>query len=180
MSRYLRQRTPEGTYFFTVVTYHRQPILCQVEAMRCLLSSIGTVRRRLPFEMEAWVILPDHLHCIWSLPEGDADYSRRWALIKLQFTKAMGSSLSLRERSASRIKRHEGAIWQRRFWEHQIRDAGDFEAHVHYIHFNAVRHGLVRKPVDWPHSSFQRFVKKGVYRSDWGGLDDWPVDVGGE
>jgi putative transposase len=124
----------------------------------------------MPFSIDAMVLLPDHLHCIWTLPEGDADYAMRWNRIK------RGVSQRTRERvaatlSASRLKRGELGLWQRRFWEHQIRDERDFARHVEYIHWNPVKHGYVTRAADWPYSSFHRYVTQGVYPRNWGGGD---------
>ena len=116
--------------------------------------------------MDAVVILPDHLHCVWRLPDGDADYSTRWSLIKATFSRSLARG---ERRSASRIKRGERGIWQRRFWEHCLRDENDYARHVDYIHWNPVKHGHVDRATDWAYSSFHRYVARGVYASDWGG-----------
>jgi putative transposase len=118
------------------------------------------------------VLLPDHLHCIWRLPENDTDYSMRCGLIKREFTKrardVVEKMVGKAHRTPSRIKHGEGTMWQRRFWEHQIRDQEDFNAHVEYIHYNPVKHGLVKAPKDWEYSSFSRYVKEGIYDREWG------------
>lgn len=115
-------------------------------------------------------MLPDHLHCLWKLPEGDANYSIRWRVLKNLFTVHYMKEVGFEDvRNESRQKRHEAAIWQRRFWEHTILDEEDFEAHLDYIHFNPVKHGLVQHVVDWKWSSFRRYVKEGLYESDWEG-----------
>jgi putative transposase len=129
-----------------------------------------------PFVIEGWVLLPDHLHCIWTLPEGDADFSTRWSLIKRSVSHfAAEMALDPVLRKASARKRRESTIWQRRFWEHLIRDEADMERHLDYIHFNPVRHGYVARAADWPYSTIHRYVREGVYPVDWaGGLDkEW-------
>jgi putative transposase len=126
----------------------------------------------MPFAIDAWVLLPDHLHCIWTLPADDADFGRRWGRIKLLVTRAVAADYERAEwRTASRIARRGSSLWQRRFWEHQIRDDADYAAHMDYVHFNPVKHSLVRAVADWPHSTFHRLVKAGVYTADWAGGD---------
>ena len=176
MPGYTRARKPGGTYFFTVVTYRRQPLLTEIESRHALRCAINTTRRNYPFDIDAWVLLPDHLHCIWTLPEGDAEFSIRWNIIKASFSRQMRDILH-RDAwlSASREQRRETTIWQRRFWEHQIRDDQDFNSHMDYIHFNPVKHGLVGAAREWPFSSFHGYVGKGVYDKEWGGIfvSDW-------
>jgi putative transposase len=126
-------------------------------------------RRRRPFTIEAIVILPDHLHCIWTLPSGDADFSSRWHDIKARFA----AQISRGERlSARRLRKGERGIWQRRFWEHVIRDECDYERHVDYIHYNPVKHGQVTRVADWPYSSFHRYVERGIYNPEWAADDN--------
>ena len=180
MSNYRRAR--EGrTYFFTVVTYNRLPFLCSEENRSNLRQVIDDVRRLKPFVIDAWVLLPNHIHCVWTLPEGDLDYSKRWGLIKARFTKKAEQARPVIQ-SSSRVKHREGFTWQRAFWEHQIRDEKDFEAHCNYIHYNPVKHGCVSAPRDWPYSSFQKLVNEGVYSEDWasGAPVIFPDDIGGE
>lgn len=172
MSRYRRATTPNTSYFFTVVAYRRQPILCDEPIRNALRTAIEAVRLTHPFTIDAWVLLTDHLHCIWTLPEGDADFSTRWAVIK------RAVSLACRERyhhaewmTDSKRKHRESTIWKRRFWEHQIRDEADFNRHADYIHFNPVKHGNVSRVSDWPYSTFHRYVRDGIYISDWSGTD---------
>jgi putative transposase len=169
MSYYRRTRT--GTsFFFTVVSYHRRPILCTDAVRRSLRIAIENLRTTRPFSIDAWVLLPDHLHCIWTLPEGDCDFSTRWSLIKRSVSHFSSEvTLDPASRSASSCKRRESTIWQRRFWEHQIRDELDFERHADYIHFNPVKHGHVERVIDWPYSTFHRYVRNGLYLKDWGG-----------
>jgi putative transposase len=121
-----------------------------------------------PFHIDARVLLPDHLHCNWTLPEGDADFSMRWSKIKRHVSQQCDDTVGCKTISDSRAKRHESGIWQRRFWEHQIRDDNDFERHVDYIHWNPVKHDLVARAGDWPYSTFHRFVQNGTYSLDWG------------
>lgn len=166
MTEYRRVRAPGATWFFTVGLAERQgnrPLTEKIDALR---RAFRTVQDRHPFRMEAVVIMPDHLHCVWSLPVGDSDYSTRWGLIKAGFSRTLVYG---ERRSMSRTKRGERGIWQRRFWEHCIRDEEDYARHVDYIHWNPVKHGYVQRVADWPHSSFHRFVEKGVYPLDWGG-----------
>ena len=170
MSRYRRSTTTGATFFFTVVTYRRQRILTDEVVRRALRDAIVRVRERYPFTVDAWVLLPDHLHCLWTLPSGDADFGVRWNWIKRTVTRAVAASYERADwRNTSRIARRESTIWQRRFWEHQIRNDADYTAHMDYVHFNPVKHGLVDRVADWPHSTFHRLVKAGVYPADWAG-----------
>jgi len=166
--QYRRAKVAGASYFFTIVTQERRPIFRSTEAVALLESGMNRIRRRHPFDVEAYVIIPDHIHTIWTLPDGDADFSTRWRLIKEAFTKPFVRQQQPIERSASRRSKGEQPIWQRRFWEHVIRDDADYAAHVDYIHFNPVRHGLVAAARDWPHSSFATWVERGVYEPDWG------------
>lgn len=134
-----------------------------------LHAAFEDVRKRYPFTIDAICLLPDHIHCIWTLPEDDSNYSLRWGEIKRVFSKAYLAQVSLRDvKSESRLKRGETTLWQRRFWEHTIRDLADYSAHVEYIHHNPVKHGLVENAGDWQWSSFHRFVALGYYPPDWG------------
>jgi len=169
MSFYRRAQTTGGTYFFTVVTYHRRPLLIQPESRRILHETINQVRKAYPFDIDAWVLLPEHLHCVWTLPPSDADFSTRWGLIKAGFTKQARELFHKEEWiNLSKEKHREGTIWQRRFWEHEIRDDKDFHNHINYVHYNPVKHGLVRRVRDWPYSTFHRYVRTDVYPVDWG------------
>lgn len=176
MSNYRRSNVAGGTYFFTVVTHHRRPFLCAPDILAALRQAIEHTRQTLAFTIDAWVVLPDHMHAIWTLPQGDAAFGKRWGLIKSQVSKSCAAQLEPPSlASPSRAKHHESALWQRRFWEHQIRDEADFTHHMNYLHFNPVKHGLVQGVCDWPHSSFHRCVKQGIYTQDWGlgaGLPD--------
>ncbi len=173
MSNYRRSKTPGASYFFTVVTYKRQPILIDPESRKILRTVVADVKKEYPFKIDAWVLLPEHIHCIWTLPNDDADYSKRWGLIKSDFSKQTKTLFNHPEwLNKSRIKHRESAIWQRRFWEHQIRDQKDFNQHMDYIYYNPVKHGYVPQVIDWPYSTFHRDVKKGLYPSNWGGNPD--------
>jgi putative transposase len=173
MPEYRRSYVEGGTYFFTVVTYQRQPILTSDPARTILRQAWSEVCERLPFETIAICLLPEHLHCIWRLPEGDADYSTRWMEIKRRFTieylREVGPG---GERNSSRQVKREAAVWQRRFWEHTIENEEDLEIHLDYIHYNPIKHGLVERAIDWPFSSFARYVKEGIYAEDWVGGDE--------
>ncbi len=131
-----------------------------------LRTAFRDVRRHHPFLIEAVVVLPDHLHAVWTLPENDSDFAIRWRLIKTVFSRALPAGERI---SASRASKGERGIWQRRYWEHTLRDDADFEKHVNYIHFNPVKHGHVARVKDWPHSSFHRMVRLGIYSLDWAG-----------
>jgi putative transposase len=170
MSNYLRTRTG-STYFFTLVSFHRRPILCHESIRRSLRRAINDVRVNYPFAIDAWVLLPDHLHCIWTLPDGDHDFSTRWSLIKRSVSR-FAAELALPEKANHARARRESTIWQRRFWEHLIRDARDFERHLDYIHYNPVKHGHAIRASAWPYSSIHRYVKSGLYSIDWAGGDD--------
>jgi len=142
-----------------------------------LRAVVRDVRRRWPFVIDGWVVLPDHLHCIWTLPPGDFDFTNRWRLIKAGFARQLPKT---ERRSFVRTARGERGIWQRRFWEHAIRDERDYASHMDYLHFNPVKHGYARRVMDWPYSSFHRCVEKGIYPLDWGGADDEAGVVAGE
>jgi putative transposase len=169
MPNYCRSKIEGGTFFFTVVTYQRRPILTGEESRAILHSAWLNVMERYPFTLDAICLLPDHLHCIWTLPEGDTHYPVRWGEIKRLFSKGYLKTFNLNEtKNESRLKRGEATIWQRRFWEHTIRDEADLHAHLDYIHFNPVKHGLVKNVSEWRWSSFHRYVKKGYYPPGWG------------
>ncbi len=173
MPEYRRTDTQGASYFFTVNCLMRGKDGILIQNIELLRSVIRKVKADHPFTIDAMVVLPDHLHCIWTLPEGDADYSMRWSLIKANFSR--GLPLTSERLSESRQKRGERGVWQRRYWEHQIRDQRDFQNHVDYIHFNPVKHGYCERVRDWQYSSFHKFVKDGVYSVDWGGE---PGDIG--
>ncbi|MCL4559307.1 MAG: transposase [Chloroflexi bacterium] len=182
MPEYRRCFLPGGTYFFTVVTYSRKPIFTYPEARDLLHSVWEFVREKHPFTTGAICLLPDHIHCIWTLTPGDADYSTRWKEIKRIFThKYLDQIGKGGYRNASRQKREEAAIWQRRFWEHTLRDEQDFHRHMDYIHYNPVKHGLVQRVRDWPWSSFHRYVRQEYYDLDWGeGIEAIEQNLGEE
>jgi putative transposase len=166
MSNYRRVYIPGGTYFFTLVTYRRQLIFSDDGRVEQLRQSFREVKAKRPFELLAAVVLPNHLHCLWSLPEGDADFSTRWQMVKASFSRCIPAKT-----------RKDGAktVWQPRFYDHCIRDEIDFHKHLDYIHYNPVKHDLVSSPGDWPYSSFVHFVRIGYYASNWG--DVAPPDV---
>jgi putative transposase len=170
MPNYRRSKEEGGIYFFTVVTYQRLSLFTDRDARKILHDAWSDTQQRFPFETLAICLLPDHLHCLWRLPERDANYSIRWKEIKRLFTKGYVDNIGLGEvRNESRQKRHEAAIWQRRFWEHTIFDEKDFERHLDYIHYNPIKHGYVKCAGDWPWSSFHRYVAMGIYEADWVG-----------
>ena len=170
MPEYRRSFVEGGTYFFTVVTYDRLPILTAAPARAILHKAWHDVCQRFPFETIAVCLLPEHIHCIWKLLERDANYPMRWREIKRRFTMRYQMEVGSGEtRNASREKKHEAAIWQRRYWEHTILDQEDLEAHLDYIHYNPVKHGYVTRAGDWHFSSFLRYVREGLYEPDWAG-----------
>ncbi len=168
MSAYRRHRVPGGTYFFTVNLQDRRSRLL-VQHIDLLRNAVRKVRRQRPFHIDAWVVLPDHMHCIWTLPEDDTQYSDRWKAIKIAFAKAIPN---VEKRSTKQLANGERGIWQRRFWEHTIRDDRDYAAHVDYVHVNPLKHGLVKQAVDWPYSTFHQYVARKVYPADWAGRCD--------
>lgn len=175
MSEYRRNYVPGGTFFFTLVAFGRRPIWKDEFARTLLRESMEKEREKRPFAIIATVLLSDHLHIIWTLPRGNSDYSLRWQRIKEEFTEnylAAGGTEGVRNRS--RRRKRERAVWQRRFWEHTVRDEDDLERCVDYIHWNPVKHGYVERVRDWPHSSFHRFVAAGHYDIDWGSTDPTP------
>lgn len=172
MPEYRRANIPGATYFFTVVTHRRQSFLTDSRCRVALRDAIHRVRSEMPFEIVAWVLMPDHLHAIWQLPPNDKDFSLRWSLIKQHVTRDCATWLPQQNVSVSRDKRREGGFWQRRFWEHLIRDEADFSRHLDYIHYNPAKHGYVANVCDWPYSTFHRYVRQGVYPMTWGGAVD--------
>ncbi len=175
MGNYRRNYVSGGTYFFTVVTHRRQRILDSSLARRCLREAISDVRRERPFDLFAVVLLPEHLHCIWTLPLGDSDYSTRWRLVKSRFTTAYLANGGQEAPPTNEQRNQNGrGVWQTRFWEHTCRDEDDLKRCVDYIHWNPVKHGLVCRVCDYPWSSFKRFVQMGEYSVDWGGENPCP------
>jgi putative transposase len=175
MVGYRRNLVPGGTYFFTVTLADRSSTIL-VDRIDALRSAFRITRRERPFLLDAVVILPEHLHAILTLPLGDVDYSGRWRRIKGSFS----SQLIASGVATKHYRNGELALWQRRFWEHTVRDDGDFERHVDYIHYNPVKHGLVRSVRDWPHSSFHRYVRNGILPEDWAGVLSEPGGSFGE
>ncbi|MFA6162758.1 MAG: transposase [Methylobacter sp.] len=157
--QYRRFYQSGARYFFTVVTENREPLL--IENIERLRAAFRLCLSRYPFEIEAIVVLPDHLHAVWRLPEGDANFSKRWMVIKRKFLAGLPSRVV----SDSKTNKREKGVWQRRFWEHCIRDENDWRQHVDYIHFNPVKHGYVSAPQDWLYSSFNQAVSKGWYET---------------
>ena len=174
MSAYTRMKVHGGTFFFTVNLFDRRERLL-IQKIEALRDAMNETRRALPFSTHAIVVLPDHLHCIWSLPCGDADFSERWRRIKSAFSRRITGSEPV---SRSRDARRERGVWQRRFWEHLIRDDADFVAHLDYIHYNPVEHGHVGRVSQWPYSSFHRHVRDGFYPEDWAADREEPGDFG--
>src|SRR5690606_8502855 len=169
MPRYLRPRTPGACIFFTVALAERGSDLLVREVGR-QREAVAATRAERPFGIDAWVVMPDHLHAVWTLPEGDADYSVRWGAIKARFSMSMRRAgftpplpVGRRNGGVNPALRRKGEIglWQPRFWEHHIRDEGDHAAHVRYCHMNPVKHGFVERPEDWPYSSIHREIAAG-------------------
>src|SRR5260370_2491903 len=174
MPQYRRAKISGSTFFFTVVLADRTSNLL-VEQIDRLRQVYRVAQERRPFETTAICILPDHVHAIWTLPEGDADFSTRWSLIKSGFSRG----LAAQARSESKMAKREKGIWQRRYWEHAIRSEADLERHIDYIRFNPVKHGHVTRVADWPHSSFHRYVGRVLLVADWGGdVKDIPGSFG--
>ncbi len=179
--QYRRAKIEGGCYFFTVVTHHRQKILCLPKNIDLLKDSFRYVLRKHPFTIDGIVILPDHIHCLWTLPSKDSDYSTRWRLIKSYFSRNCDRQFQ-RNVNLSRQNKKEKGVWQRRFWEHQIKDEEDFINHLNYIHYNPVRHQLVKAPKDWQYSSFHRYVQSQDYDLMWGANEEviFNDEIGGE
>ena len=168
MSWYRRIYRSGGTFFFTLVTEGRARILCEEVARGMLHEAINRCRATRPFTIDAIVLLPDHLHMIMTLPQDDVEYSTRLSIIKRRFTRAwLANGGEERARSASRLRQRRRGVWQRKFWEHTIRDTDDLERHLDYIRYNPIKHGLAQCAHEWPHSSFARHVGRSIYRPDW-------------
>jgi len=174
MPEYRRNRVLGGTYFFTVnlLDRHSDLLVTHVDVLR---EAVRMVRIRRPFRIDAWVVLPDHMHAIWTLPAHDDDFSGRWKAIKIAFAKALPKTEYV---SPVRAANGERGIWQRRFWEHTIRNDDDYAAHVDHVHIKPVKHGLVTKLTDWPCSSFHKFVARGACSPDWLGSGDSDLVTG--
>lgn len=182
MPSYVRWREKGASYFFTVVTYHRRLIFNDASARRLLNRAFVHTRRNQPFDMFACILLPDHLHCLWTMPDGDDDFPVRWASIKRHFThdylEGRGTDLSI---PAGRSQKRGRGVWQPRYWEHRIRNESDWYRHRDYIHYNPVKHGYVDKPEDWPWSSFHRHVRLGWLDPLWpSSLPVEMIDMPGE
>ena len=176
MTEYRRTYMPGVSWFFTVNLARRKGNHLLVNHIDELRQSFHYIKEKYPYRLDAVVVLPDHLHCIWTLPPNDPNFSMRWNLLKGHFSRAIEMSERI---SKSRLKRRERGVWQRRFWEHMVRDQEDFNRHVDYIHWNPVKHGWVKQVADWPHSSFHNYVARGIYAENWG--CDRELDVhGGE
>ena len=175
MTNYRRNFLPGGTYFFTAVLANRHSRLL-VDKIEALRGALQHTQREMPFKVIAMVVLLDHLHCVWRLPQGDADYPTRWKLFKTAFSRCIPKG---ERRSVSRISKGERGIWQRRYWEHTLFDGDDVNRHIDYIHFNPVKHGYVDRVVDWPYSTFHRYVELNRYPADWaGGGVEWGSGFG--
>ena len=173
MPNYRRAYTEGGTYFFTLVTHQRTPIFTENVFITELKNAIKEVKLHSPFDVKAWVVLPDHMPFVWSLPPGDSNYSKRIGKIKVEFTKRIKAGVNnLNPQIQSKLNKRESNIWQRRFWEHEIRNQSDLQKHVDYVHYNPVKHGLVKNVVDWPYSTFHKYVRTGVYHKSWAGSAD--------
>jgi len=161
--RYRRADIKGGTYFFTLNLANRKQTLL-VDEFEILRRVINRVKKQHPFQLDAMVVLPEHLHAMFTLPAGDNDFAKRWMLVKAGFSRQLPK---LERISDSRKSKGERGIWQRRYWEHVIRDELDFENHVNYIHYNPVKHGYVKSPVDWPYSSIHEYIRKGILDENW-------------
>ena len=167
MPNYRRNHLAGGCYFFTVALAERQSTLL-IDAIDKLRSAVSSTRQQHPFTINAWVVLPEHMHAVWTLPDGDCDYPLRWRLIKSHFSRSLPAVEYRRE---SRIRKNERGIWQRRSWEHTIRDEDDYRRCLDYVHYNPVKHHHVASVADWPYSTFHRCVSEGIYPADWAAGD---------
>ena len=174
MVRYRHDFVPGGTYSFTITLRDRSSriLIDHIDALR---AAVRAAQVRHPFDIDAMVVMPDHIHRVVTLPPGDINYSGRIRFIKSRFTRAVAASGVMLNRNA----RGECDLWQRRFWEHTIRDELDMENHINYVHINPVKHGYVTRAVDWPHSSIHRYIKAGWMTPDWGvDIDDYKMSFG--
>jgi len=169
MRTYKRIRIPGATYFFTLTLAERRHNDLLVRHIEALRTAFRQTLADHPVVIEAIVVLPDHLHCLWQLPTGDDDFPTRWRLIKSRFSRQISAGERV---SSSRVRRRERGLWQRRYWEHVIRDERDYRRHLDYIHYNPVKHGYVDDPKAWPFSSLHRLIGRGVYDSDWAAPPD--------
>jgi putative transposase len=168
MTNYRRLYHQGGCDFFTVNLANRNSQLL-TEHVELLKKAFRHVKQKHPFCIDALVVLPNHLHCVWTLPEGDSNYSTRWQLIKRYFSYHLPYS-SDEIHSNSRARKAERGIWQRRFWEHLIQNEHDYRTHIDYVHINPLKHQYVTRVRDWPYSSFHSCVEKGIYTIDWAGI----------
>nr|WP_064495219.1 transposase [Pseudomonas chengduensis] len=168
MPNYRRARVPGATYFFTVNLRDRTSDLL-IREIDLLRETVRATKTRHPVHIDAWVVLPEHMHCLWTLPSSDADFALRWKVIKFAFSKRLPAIEML---SINQQNRRERGIWQRRYWEHLIRDERDYQHHFDYIHYNPLKHGHVARLADWPYSSFHRAVAEGIYPADWCGVPE--------
>ena len=173
MTEYRRICIPGASWFFTVNLAERKGNQLLIDKIDLLREAFEYTKQRHPFRMDAVVVLPDHLHCIWTLPPHDSDFPKRWNMLKGDFSRNIEKNERI---SSSRNSRRERGIWQRRFCEHLLRDQTDFNRHMDYIHWNPVKHGWVNKVRDWPHSSFHRYVEQGVYPESWGNNEIQDID----
>ena len=174
--RYRRANVQGGCYFFTVALANRKTALL-VEHIDTLRHAFRLIRKRHPFEIVAMAVMPEHLHTVWQMPQGDADFALRWALIKSAFSRSIPKHEYIRP---SHESKRERGIWQRRYWEHLIRDDEDLERHVNYIHYNPVKHGHATSPWDWPHSSLRQCAARGWYPDNWSIASDMNESEVGE
>jgi putative transposase len=176
MPNYRRHFQPGGTYYFTaaLADRHETTLVSQIERLR---NAWRRVSLQLPFQTVAVCVLPELIHAVWTLPPGDSNYPERWRRIKHDFSIGLPVSEKL---SSSQHFKHEKGIWQRRFWEHFIRDEDDFERVINYIYFNPVKHGWCESVKDWRYSSFHRDVAAGLFPQSWGGISitDFPKEMG--
>lgn len=177
MATYRRLTHPGATWFFTLATERRRPLLTRPDILRAIAYAANEVERRYAFEILAWTVLPDHLHAIARLPAGDAAYARRISIFKRLVSQRVAPAIGMPRRTSVR-KRQEYGLWQRRFWEHMIRNDDDFHRHLDYIHYNPVKHGHVRSALAWPYSSSHRYVRLGVLPADWAGMVESPPGAG--
>ncbi|MCU1718119.1 REP-associated tyrosine transposase [Pseudomonas sp. 5P_3.1_Bac2] len=175
MPNYRRALQDGGTWFFTVNLWQRRHNDLLVRHVEVLRAAVKRAQGLRPWQVDAWVVLPEHMHCVWTLPPGDSDFALRWRWIKSHFSQSLPATEA---RSPSRVLRGERGIWQRRYWEHWIRDDEDYRRHVDYVHVNPLKHGLVSCVADWPYSTFHRDVRRGLYPKDWAG--DASVNVLGD
>ena len=190
MSRYRRIFSPGGTFSFTVVANRRRPLFLNEFARNCLRLAWNDTAEKRPFENIALCLMPDHIHCVWRLPEEDVDYSGRWSSIKSGFSRRFMAEGVAKERNgfrntqtASGRNKRESGLWQRRFWLHVVTDDLDLERHVNYVHYNPVKHEFVSAAADWQWSTFHRYVREGIYHQDWGRKSEgicYDVDDAGE